>query len=222
MRNRKSLISTLAAVMVLVAAPLLAQQGSQSGTSPSSSSAAEPVGVHATGTIASINDARLELWVDKLTGASPAASSSMVGKTQVFNFDSNSDKPAGLRNGDKVEVWYRVAGNDRFVTRIEIAESATSTSTGSSQPAGSGYSSMPTTAETSPMSESSSEPSKLGLGEPSSSTPISSDDMSQQAAGQDVSEQRRLPQTASQVPLLGVIGLLALAGALTLRFVFRS
>lgn len=113
---------------------------------------------------------------------------------RTFMVDAQSSLPANLAVGSRVKVEYHTLANDKFhafkVTTLEAAPTTTETTTTRPiEPA-------PTTTRTEPM--------------PQTTTTTTTDD-------DDDERTRRLPATASPLPLLALMGGLALAGGALVR-----
>ncbi len=239
---RKATWAALALGAALAASPLLAQQDNPAGSSPSSQPAqaeqsnaatASPSqdanAEHATGSIVSISDTRLELKVEASTGPSPTASAAMVGKTFAFTLNSTTDMPVGLRPGDRVSVWFGRENGSRLATRVALADASTTSSNGSGEQSSNA-------ADQSNISNSSASPENgttgtTSVGQTSSQPSTSNGETSTTATGSmsqaeqggtAVNGTNQLPKTASPLPLIGLIGFLALAGAVVLRFALKA
>lgn len=222
MRSRT--LAGVAFSLAVAAAPLLAQQANapagssspagqtsqaQSTTMPDSSGP-----VHLTGTVISVRDDRIEV---KVESASAASTTSMVGTTQAFALDATSEKPDGLKVGDQIDLWFKGEQADHLVTRIALAGStgtgrlATATDAGGSTPP----------ASTSPQS---SDQGSNMTGNQSEAAPVAAQATNEapaQAKAQSTERRGKLPQSGSSLPLVGLVGLLALGVALGLRFVVK-
>ncbi len=222
MRSRT--LAGVAFSLAVAAAPLLAQQtnapaGSsspagqtsqaQSMTMPDSSGP-----VHLTGTVVSVSDNRIEVKVESATAAS---TTSMVGTTQAFALDATSEKPDGLKVGDQIDLWFKGDQPDHLATRIALAastgagQSATATDAGGSTP------------PANTNSQSSDQGSSVAGNQPEAAPAASqgTNDATAQAQAQSTERRGKLPQSGSSLPLVGLVGLLALGVALGLRFVVK-
>ncbi len=109
-----------------------------------------------------------------------------------------TDKPLDLKVGDRVDLWFKQDGTDHLAARIALA-SATSSTQGANQ-----------------ASHQEGQPSNVA----STGSPKTSQPSSRPGVGTDA--QGKLPKTASDLPLVGMIGLAALCGVLLLRFTVRT
>lgn len=221
MRSRT--LAVVAFSLAVAAAPLLAQQtNAPAGSSApagqtsqgQSNTMAESSGpIHLTGTVVSVSDSRIEVKVESATAASTTA---MVGTTQSFALDANSEKPDGLKTGDQIDLWFKGDQPDHLVTRIALAAS---TGTGESSPAAEASGS---TQPASPDTPSADQASSAAGNQPAAAPAGSQASSEASAPGQAQSEHRgKLPQSGSPLPLVGLVGLLALGVALGLRFVVK-
>jgi hypothetical protein len=176
-----------------------------------------------TGTVVSINGDDLVLSTDK--------------GNLTFAIDKNAVKPANLAVGNRITVSYDADATLTGRTdarRVVMASAETSPGTSS----GSVTTPSPTTSSTSGTSSMSGTSSTSGMGTSSTSgmgttstsgttstpssqyqpqTTTSSQTGSQSSMGSQTGSQSELPQTASPLPLVFVVGMLSLLGALALR-----
>jgi hypothetical protein len=155
--------------------------------------------VELTGTIVTLTADRIEVKVDSVMAPQGATVDSAigVGKTAAFTLDLTTEIPHGLKAGDAVDLWFTGTGGGLHATRVALA-------TKSTQPA----------ATTS--AASTSRKSAAGASSPAGEKAPSVAESAGSAASQE-----KLPGTASPLPLIGVLGLAALASVLLLRFVAR-
>jgi hypothetical protein len=219
---RSRLFAAVTFALVLAAAPLLAQSSSDQSQTKASDTALHQV----TGTIASLNGSMLEVNVESAPGEPESLASTMVGSIVSFTLDPNVKRPAELRNGDRVDVWFANKNGERIVSRIDTAaansSSANKPSTDSapvpsSDTTGSAPVADPSTQQSSaPMASTSTAPADQQPVPAAGQQPGDSTSTSQAAP-----KAKRLPQTASSLPLIGLIGLAALGVAGVLRFAAR-
>jgi hypothetical protein len=151
------------------------------------------------GTIVTLTADRIEVKVDSVMAPQGATVGSAigVGKTAAFTLDLTTEIPQGLKAGDAVDLWFTGTGGGLHATRVapatESNQSAATTSAAST-------SRKPAAGASSPAGEKARSVAE--------------------SAG-SAAPQEKLPGTASPLPLIGVLGLAALASALLLRFVFR-
>jgi cobalamin biosynthesis Mg chelatase CobN len=236
MRNR--LLSAIGLTLLLTAAPCLAQTAAQ----PASSSD-QPI-QHISGVIVSVSDTSLNVNAQPSTGSSPSATGATSQNLDI-TLNASTDKPLDLKAGDQVDIWYRMEGSDRVATRVAHAESPSSSSSSSTYGSASGSADTGSSDMSSGSSAGSQEPAanpvttgsqepqsnSQGAAEPaatgsesSSMGEASSNSAAQPANGSasSTATSGQLPKTASDLPLIGLIGLLALAGAIGLRLFFRD
>ncbi len=144
------------------------------------------------------------------------SSSSLVLQTDkdirmTFALDAQTTKPASdPKPGDVVTVDYHTLANGTFhAAEVELGGSMTSTSS-TTTTSESGYGTEPTATTTTTTTETETET------ETTSTAATDLDDPD------DMSASSELPQTASPFALVGLIGLLALAGAAGLHVARRS
>ncbi len=211
---RKGTLAAIVLGIFLVASPLLAQGDNPAGTSsqpstqagqsdPNATGSTQTAGAdHITGTIVSLSATSLELKVEPTTGASTGAGAGMAGTTTSFELNAATDMPTGLRVGDRVSVWFNESNGTRPATRVALAATGSSSTDEGAGQGSTTASASSTTSATGTMGESST-----SQAQPKTAA----------AAGT-----KHLPRTASQLPLVGLIGLLALATAVVMRFALRS
>ncbi|MDD5562705.1 MAG: hypothetical protein PHQ91_03245 [Thermoanaerobaculaceae bacterium] len=136
----------VALFLAVVAVPLLAQQGnpqngepqSQGQTAPaavSANPAAEPAKpVQLEGTIVTLAADRLELQVEKAVAPSSQPTSGLEGQTVPFLVDATTEKPAELKAGDRVDLWFTQDGDQRRAVRVALAAAAGPSSSGATEP----------------------------------------------------------------------------------------
>jgi len=237
---KKAILATLTLSAAVIAAPLLAQSSNPQGSDtkqPSdvanaSSASSAPAGtVRVTGTVTLLSDTRVGIKIEKAESQPLGGPVMPVGKTRTFALDPMTDKPLDLKVGDRVDLWFKQDASNHLAARIALASSDTSSATSdqqgaaTSQPASSTDNSATNTqpSANTPSTDSASQVSNQGS-QPSSDTSADSKNMSQpssQAEGGTASH-GKLPKTASELPLIGIIGLAALFGVLLLRFTVRT
>jgi hypothetical protein len=237
---RTRFYTPLAFALALAALPLIAQTGS---TEPATAWADQH---HLTGVIVSLGTDKLDVKVESVSAEPESTASGLVGNVESFTLDANVKRPALLSVGDRVDVAYSVANGSRTAFRIDVApaSAATQTSGAGSSPtsgsdatqASSSSSTMPTSgtgggsapAPSSPDTSSSAsgqQPTSTDMSsartEPVASSPGSADtgDTQMTAATEKAG---KLPQTASPLPLIGLVGLAALLLAGVLRLGGRA
>ncbi len=124
--------TTTLAVAVLsvaaLAAPSRATGGDRvSGQVPEANSsvvaAADPAAlVQVTGAVATLADDRIEVKVERVAADSPEVTTAMVGQTVAFRLTPTTEKPNELKAGDRVDLWFKEADNDRLAIRIVVAQ----------------------------------------------------------------------------------------------------
>jgi hypothetical protein len=252
MHKRILAMLTLSAAMVALPLfaqqnnPPASDPGQPSAVAKTSDPASSPAeAVRVTGTITLLADSRIEVKIDRAETQAAGGSVATVGKTEVYTLDSMTDKPLDLKVGDHVDLWFTQHGHDHLATRIALAgvegtssqtggaggmgttspasDTASQASSQESQPANpTSTGSMTTSA--SPTSESASQVSSQET-QPTDATTASSVNTSQPSGSQaevGTAPRGNLPKTASELPLVGVIGLVALCAALMLRFTVKS
>jgi hypothetical protein len=224
----------LIALVALVASPLAAQStsskaadtnASHSAKQQSSATASLKRGAeseYVTGTIVSVNDTRIEVKVESVSGLSASATSTMTGRTENFTLSTGTDQPANLRVGERVNVWFESAGGVHMATRIGLAAEGGASSAATDDP---------TTSASGPATNSSSAGQASTATESTAAANTASSTNSEQKApdhgkrspsSSQTNASGKLPQTASDLPLVGVIGLGALGAAVVLRFAFKA
>jgi hypothetical protein len=229
-------------VAVVTPAAFAQESGTQAGTAQPAALSSQAAQSQVTGTIVSLTADRIDLKVDSVTAPQSAqpGSSIMVGKTTAFTLNSTTELPQGLKAGDRVDLWFGSDNGSLLATRVAMAaswdqsspnnesassspqssSSQSSTSSASEQPAASDTSSsvQPATTQQSPSADQSATSGSSSSTEPSASAaePASS------PAAANGAHRENLPKTGSPLPLIGLLGLAALASVLVLRFVVRA
>ncbi len=121
------------------------------------------------------------------------------GRQMTFNVDAQSTVPAGLAAGNPVTVSYHDMGGGTLHAATVTVSSAGTPSTTTNPPATTNDTYANTTRTTAPAAP-----------EP------------MESAGAKTRTTRRMPSTASPLPLIGLAGLLSLTAGLGLRAVRRS
>ncbi|PYQ01918.1 MAG: hypothetical protein DMF82_17985 [Acidobacteria bacterium] len=121
------------------------------------------------------------------------------GRQMTFAVDAQSTVPAGLAQGNPVTVSYHEMGGGTF-----HAASVTVSSAG-----------MPSTTANPPSTDTSTYANTTRTTAPAAQEPMES-------AGAKTRTTRRMPSTASPLPLIGLAGLLSLSAGLGLRALRRS
>jgi len=121
------------------------------------------------------------------------------GRQMTFNVDAQSTVPAGLAAGKPVTVSYHDMGGGTLHAATVTVSSAGTPSTTTNPPATTNDTYANTTRTTAPAAQ-----------EP------------MESAGAKTRTTRRMPSTASPLPLIGLAGLLSLTAGLGLRAVRRS
>ena len=121
------------------------------------------------------------------------------GRQMTFNVDAQSTVPAGLAAGNPVTVSYHDMGGGTLHAATVTVSSAGTPSTTTNPPATTNDTYANTTRTTAPAGQ-----------EP------------MESAGAKTRTTRRMPSTASPLPLIGLAGLLSLTAGLGLRAVRRS
>ncbi|MGE5236768.1 MAG: hypothetical protein ACM3O7_10500 [Acidobacteriota bacterium] len=232
MRNRSL---ALIAFLALTAAPLAAQQATGSATDKSTSTAAsqqstvmasssEPAeSVYAVGKIISIDEKKIEVKVESVSGLSPSNAKAMTGKTEAFTIGTDTSQPASLAVGDRVEVWFKSVNHVRMATRIALApEQSGATGTGAGQDMSAAANPRSDT-QGAGQASSAAGPQETSAATGSVSRAQEAPESGSLPAGTSQAAARStLPHTASDLPLVGLIGLLALGGAVALRFAAKA
>lgn len=235
----KRSIFVLTAVLLLVtaAAPLMAQtqdqtQPYENRTNPNAPSLTENSGLTITGTVVSVNDTSLVL--DTASGQ------------LTIQLNDATQKPQDLQAGDKVGVDYtRTAQGVMIASQIrpsgeESTEAAETDATASTATTTEESSETAAEENAEAMNEPSeaTESSESELNEDTYSQPADTGSMNQESSAyQETNEQalneneateqtsaysgENLPATGSDLPLLGLLGLLSLAGAVGIRSLTR-
>ena len=243
---RSRILAVLALSVAVVAPAAFAQEsGTQPGTAQPAAASSQAAQTQVTGTIVTLTADRIDVKVDSVTApqSAQAGSSVMVGNTTAFTLNSATELPQGLKAGDRVDLWFGNDNGSLLATRVAMAassdqpsgtndsassspqssssqSSASSASSSSEQPAATDTSSSDQSATTqqAPAGDQSAASSSASSAEPSASTaePASS------TAAAKGAHRENLPKTGSPLPLIGLLGLAALASVLVLRFVVRA
>jgi hypothetical protein len=146
-KEMKTLLKPLPAfLMVLVAVPAFAQQGNppsgepaMRGQTPQAAAAsspatekAEPVQVE--GTIASLTADQIELKVEKAMDPNSESTAGLVGQTVSLVLEATTEKPDGLKVGDRVDLWFSESNGERHATRVALDVSEGAPSNGGAEP----------------------------------------------------------------------------------------
>ncbi len=181
-----------------------------------------------------------------------AGSSIVVGNTTAFALDSSTDMPQGLKVGDRVNLWFANDNGSLKAARLALApaadqsgassESSATSPSSSSSPASptdqsaagaSGTSDQPASAASGTTDQSASgtsaqaeQPSTSGssMNDSAGSTaqPSSAAESTSPSAATTKAHRANLPKTGSPLPLIGLLGMAALASVLVLRFVIKA
>jgi hypothetical protein len=116
-------VPLVACVIALAAAPLLAQESSPPSTVPVETGVTSPetVPVTVTGTVNALADDLIELDVRHVLTGSSDLRSELSGKVIGFTLTAATEKPAGLRLDDRVNLSFKEVDGRRVVTRIVLA-----------------------------------------------------------------------------------------------------
>ena len=121
---------------VLVAVPLLAQQGDSQSTEPAAVAQAEQQSTpaaavsnqvepaHVVGTLVSVGSDRLELMVEKAIGPSVESLAVLVGQTLPFILDAGTERPAELKAGEGVDLWFTENHGQGYAVRVVVSRPA--------------------------------------------------------------------------------------------------
>ena len=237
MRSKIVAVLGLSAALVVPAA-LAQESGTQSGSAQPAAMSTHAAKIEVTGTIVTLTTDRIDVRVDsvKAPQGTSAPSSIVEGQKTAFTLDSSSQMPQGLKVGDKVDLWFANHNGSLLATRVALAvgedqSAGTYGSTATSQSAStSGNAEQPASeaaSSSSSASESASSSSEQASANSSSNTPAEQSSTSaaqpaNEAAMGKTAAREKLPKTGSPLPLIGLIGLVALASALVLRFAVRA
>ena len=105
--------------------PASDQPAAEAATSPRRVEAA-----HVIGSIVTITSDRLDLKVEKAGEPSTESVAGLVGQTVTFMVDAKTDKPADLKAGDRVDLYFTEANGERHADRIVIAAAGNESSNG--------------------------------------------------------------------------------------------
>jgi hypothetical protein len=242
----KSKVLAVLALSVGLAVPAAYAQQSASQSQPAQPAAVTGQADQAevTGTIVTLSADRIDVKIDAVTApeSATAGSSIVVGNTTAFALNSSTDMPQGLKVGDRVNLWFANDNGSLKAARLALApagdqsaassqSSSTSSSSsaaspadqsasGTSSPADQSASGASSTAEQSSSSSSSMSDSatSTSTAQPSSSAA----DATNPSASSTSAHRANLPKTGSPLPLIGLLGIAALASVLVLRFVLRA
>ncbi len=231
MKGKIFAVLALSAALAVPAA-FAQQSGTQSEPAQPAAVSAQSGQVEVTGTIASLTADKVEIKVDSVTApqGNAAGSTVMVGSTPAFAIDSTTDMPQGLKVGDRVNLWFASDNGALRATRLALAPSSdnsagTNESASGSQPSGattSGSTDQSSTSAPSPSDQSSTSASTSSQQPSTSGSSASAEQQPASTAAAPANEHRgNLPKTGSPLPLIGLLGLAALASVLVLRFVLR-
>jgi hypothetical protein len=226
MKSKILAVLALSAAVVVPAA-FAQQSGDQSGTAQPAAVSSQASQIEVTGTIVTLTADRIDVKVEGVTApeSAKAGSSVMVGKTTAFTLNSATELPQGLKADDKVDLWFSDNNGSPLATRVAMAVSADqptgsneSASSASQSPATSASSSSDqATASDNGSSEQSATTGNASSAEPSASTA----EPANSTAAAKGAHRENLPKTGSPLPLIGLLGLAALASVLVLRFAVR-
>ncbi|HKI85991.1 MAG TPA: DUF5666 domain-containing protein [Thermoanaerobaculia bacterium] len=221
----KRWIILVSILIVLPAGAGWAQSADQtSQTTPSQQSATAPSGMSVSGTVISKTADSVTIRTDS--------------GNQQFSVDSATIEPSALHVGDMVSVSYRQDADSDALVATQISVTATAdasttsstTSTGSSQSAAASQSASDTARSTASEQQPASQQapavngaSDNGYNGASSNSMAASGDQANSAEANEANQQgstdspaaSELPKTASPMPLIALIGILALVVALT-------
>lgn len=131
------------------------------------------------------------------------------GREMTFAVDAQSNVPSGLAAGNAVTVNYHDMGNNMLhAARVTTTSAGTSTTT------------APSTETTRPSTTTA--PSYNTAPPPTSSTRTEPMPESTAATTEATARTRKMPATASNLPLVGLAGLLSLAAGLGVRALRRQ
>jgi len=218
--------------------PATAPGQDQQAASASDQSSVQQV----TGTVVTLANDRAEVKIESVPASASSDISAMVGQTATFTLNPMTDKPTDLKVGDRVDLWFKQDHSDHLATRIALAASGGDKSADSTGSSGSASTSQPTSDSASqaspqqPTSDTASQPApqqpnpdsanqapSTEAQQPSASSAgsLSTSQTSGQAEGK-AQPRSSLPKTGSPLPLIGLIGLVALCAALMLRFTLKA
>ena len=168
---------------------------------------------------------RIDVSIDSVTAPPEvtAGSTIMVGKTTSFALNSATEMPQGLQVGNKVDLWFANDNGSLRATRLALAVSSDksagtdmSASTPQSSSAGSSSPAEQSSTSSATSSDQSSTSASSVSGSASSAEPATS------TAAANPAQRKSLPKTGSPLPVIGLIGIVALASVLVLRFAVRA
>lgn len=108
--------------------PASDQPAAEAATSPRRVEAA-----HVIGSIVTIASDRLDLKVEKAGEPSTESVAGLIGQTVTFVVDAKTDKPADLKAGDRVDLYFTEANGERHADRIAIAAAGSASSNGAAE-----------------------------------------------------------------------------------------
>jgi hypothetical protein len=235
MRSRIVAAFALSAALVVPAA-LAQQSGDQSQPAqPAAATDQSSQQVEVTGKIVTLTADRIDVKVASVTApeGTAAGSTVMVGQTSSFVLDSSSQLAQGLKAGDKVDLWFTNSNGSMLASRVALAvggdqpagtsESGASSQSPSATSTSSSSSSSSYQSSSENASQNSSDQSAMGATASASENGSSASEQAPAAAPAAAQGAHRanLPKTGSPLPLIGLVGLVALASVLVLRFVVR-
>ncbi len=222
---KQGTFAAIALGALLAGSPLLAQgdtpastpsqpaaQAGQSDPNPAPGAQASDA-ERVTGTVVSLSASSLEVKVEPAATGATGEAAEMAGKSISFALSAATDLPTGIRVGDRVSVWYTESNGNRPATRVALAETGGSSSMGTESA---------TTGSASRPSDEGQGSSSAQSTTPATGTTAQSSGEQTQPAAAVATETKHLPRTASPLPLIGLVGLVALTMALVVRFALRS
>jgi len=200
------------------------------GQDPQATSASDQASVQqVTGTVVNLANDRVEVKIESVPTSASADVSAMVGQSATFTLNPMTDKPTGLKVGDRIDLWFKQDHSDHLATRIALAASGGDKSADSTGSSGAASTSQPTSdtasqpAPQQPNPDSASQAPSTDAQQPSASSAGSLSTSQTSGQAEEKAQPRSaLPKTGSPLPLIGLIGLVALCAALMLRFTLRS
>jgi hypothetical protein len=224
---KSKIVAVLALSTAIVVPAAFAQQsGSQSASTQPAAMSSQGAKIEVIGTVVTLTTDRIDVRVNKVKApeGTSAPSSITAGEKTAFTLDSSSQMPQGLKVGDNVDVWFTNHNGSLLATKVALAagadqSSGTYGSAATSQPANQ---SADNSQSSSAAASDSSDQADMSDSSTSASQSASATQPANATSAATTANRTKLPKTASPLPLIGLIGLAALASAFALRFALRA
>ncbi len=149
--------------------------GTPASDQPAAESAASPRKVeaaHVIGSIVTITADRLDLKVEKAGEPSTESVAGLVGQTLTFKVDDKTEKPADLKAGDRVDLYFTEANGERHADRIALAAAGSDSSNGAAGATATGAPPNPGTRAASQPAGSAVATSAVTANQPAENAPL--------------------------------------------------